>query len=180
VKEEIIGKRYAKALIQIGKEQGTWEKIGQDLKEFVSLFEENETLKSVLCDPIHDRKKRKAILLGILEKTGTEGVCRHFLCLLIDKERIRYLPAIYLAYKKLEDAIAGRLQAKVISAQRLDDEQVEAIQTSLEKRFDKKIILDRSEEPEILGGVICKVDGMVFDGSLRTRLEVLKETMKGE
>ena len=180
MKEEVIGRRYAKALILIGKEQGLWEQIGKDLESFVSLFQQEELLNRVLCDPVHDRKKRKIILEDILNRLGTGEICSHFLSLLVDKERIRYLPVIYNIYRQLEDGLAGRLRAKVITAQKLGDDQIEAIQKSLESRFSKQIILEENEDSEILGGIICKVDGMVFDGSVRTQLEILKENIRGE
>jgi len=180
VKEEVVGKRYAKALIELGKEQDKWEKIGQDLGAFVSVFQEDELLNRVLCDPVHEKGKRKAILKEILEKMGTDAICTHFLLLLVDKERIRYLPVIYDIYRRLEDGLAGRLRAKIVAAQKLEEDQRKAIQKALEGRFDKQILLEEMEDPEILGGVICKVDGMVFDGSVRTQLELLKESIKGE
>ncbi len=180
MKEEVIGRRYAKALIALGQEQGTWKEIGQGLGDFVALFEENEILRRVLCDPIHDRKKRQAIMKGVLGKMGLGSICSSFLQLLVDKERIRYLPAIHSAYRRLEDSLAGRLRARLVTAQRLEGEEVAAIRKALEQRFHKEIILDWSEDSEILGGVICKVDGMVFDGSVRTQLETLKDSMKGE
>lgn len=180
MKEEVIGRRYAKALIALGQEQGTWQEIGQGLGDFVALFEENEILRKVLCDPIHERKKRKAILKGVLEKMGQGNICSNFLQLLVDKERIRYLSAIYSAYLRQEDSLAGRLRGRLDTAQRLEDQEVAAIRKALEQRFQKEIILDWSEDSEILGGVVCKVGGMVFDGSVRTQLETLKESMKGE
>jgi F-type H+-transporting ATPase subunit delta len=180
VKEEVIAKRYAKALIGLGQEQGTWEEIGRDLGGFVSLFQGNEEMRRVLCDPIHDRKKRKAILQRILERAGLGKTCSNFLLLLVDKERIRFLPAIYHAYQQLEDTIAGRLRARVVTAHALAQDQVQAIEKALEQRFNKTILLDWEEDPEILGGAICRVDGMVFDGSIRSQLEILKESMKGE
>ena len=180
MKEEVIGRRYAKALIAIGQEQGTWQEIGQGLGDFVALFEENEILRTVLCDPIHERKQRTAILKGVLAKMGMGATCSNFLQLLVDKERIRYLPAIYSAYRRLEDTLAGRLRARLVTAQSLEDEEVAAIRKALEQRFQKEIILDWSEDSEILGGVVCKVDGMVSDGSVRTQLETLKDSMKGE
>ena len=66
MKEEVIGRRYAKALIDLGREQGTWQEVGKGLGDFVALLEKNETLRRVLCDPIHDRKKRKTILKDVL------------------------------------------------------------------------------------------------------------------
>ena len=180
MKEEVIGRRYAKALIALGQEQGAWQEVGKNLTDFVALFEGNELLRKVLCDPIHDRKKRKAILQGVVRKMELGTICSNFLQLLVDKERIRYLTAIYSAYQRLEDALAGRLRARLVTAQRLEDEEVAAIRKALEQRFKKEIILDWSEDSEILGGVVCKVDGMVFDGSVRTQLETVKESMKGE
>jgi len=180
VKEEIIGRRYAKALIALGQEQGTWEEIGEEIADFVALFEENELLRKILCDPIHERKKRKAILKEITEKMEIGTICSHFLQLLVDKERLRYLPAIHAAYQRLEDSLAGRLRGRLVTARQLEDEEVAAIRKALEERFQKEILLDWSEDRDLLGGVICKVNGMVFDGSVRTQLETLKESMKGE
>jgi F-type H+-transporting ATPase subunit delta len=180
VNEEVIGRRYAKALILLGKEQGNWEAIGKDLEAFVSLFEENDLLRNVLCDPVHDRKKQGEILAEVLKRLGTDTVCSHFLSLLVEKERIRYLPVIFKIYRQLEDNLAGRLRAKIVTAQKLGDDQIDAIKKSLEGRFDKQILLEETEDTEILGGIICKVDGMVFDGSVRTQLEILKENIRGE
>ena len=180
MKEEVIGRRYAKALIALGKEQGKWQEVGKGLGDFVALFEENEILRKVLCDPIHDRKKRKALLQDVLKKMEQGKICSNFLQLLVDKERIRYLPAIHSAYQRLEDSFAGRLRARLVTAQRLEDQEIAAIRKALEQRFQKDILLDWSEDSEILGGVICKVDGMVFDGSVRTQLETLRDSMKGE
>jgi F-type H+-transporting ATPase subunit delta len=180
VKEEVIGRRYAKALIELGQEQRSWQEIGKNLGDFVSLFEENEVFNRVLCDPIHERSKRKAILRDVTQRMGLGKVCSNFLQLLVDKERIRYLPAIYSAYQRLEDGLAGRLRARLVTAQRLEDQEISAIRKALEQRFRKEILLDWTVDEEILGGVICKVDGMVFDGSVRTQLETLKESMKGE
>jgi F-type H+-transporting ATPase subunit delta len=180
LKEEIIGKRYAKALIRLGQESGTWRQIGEDFDKFMSAFQQHDLLRRVLCDPIHDRKKRKSILQEILGRMGMQKLTASFLYLLLDKDRIRYLPAIQAAYARLEDHLAGRLRAKVYSARKLSEEEVAAIRESLGRRFKKQIVLETLEDAEILGGVICKVDGMVFDGSVKTQLEKLRGTIRGE
>lgn len=180
MKEEVVGRRYAKALIQIGKEGGNWEQIGKDLEAFVSLFQKDRLLARVLCDPVHDREKRKSILREVLGKMNTDSVCTRFLLLLVDKERIRYLPVIFSLYRRLEDGLAGRLRAKIVTAQPIEEDQLGAIRRVLEERFQKTVLLEETRDPEILGGVICKVDGMVFDGSVRTQLGILKERIRGE
>lgn len=180
MKEEILGKRYAKALIRLGQESGTWRQVGEDLEKVLSLFEQNDLLRRVLSDPVHNRKKRKAILGEVLDRMGVQKITSSFVGLLLDKERIRYLPAIQTAYMRLEDAIAGRLRAKVYSARKLSEEEVGGVRGALGKRFNKEIVLETLEDPEILGGLVCKVDGMVFDGSVRTQVDKLRETTRGE
>jgi len=180
VKEEVIGRRYAKALIQIGKERGTWKRIGTDLESFVTLFQSDKLLNRILCDPVHERAKRRAIVKEVAQRLSLDPLTINFLLLLVDKERIRYLPVIFNIYRRLEDGLAGRVRAKVITAGKIDEDQRSSIQRMMEGRFKKQVILEETEDPEILGGVICKVDGMVFDGSVRTQLEILKERIRGE
>jgi len=57
---------------------------------------------------------------------------------------------------------------------------VAAIRDALARRMGKQIVLESEEDPDILGGIVCKIDGMVFDGSVRTQLEKLRETIRGE
>ncbi len=180
MKEEVIGRRYAKALILLGREEGVWKEVGEDLEAVAEVLEGDESLRGVLSDPVYDRKRRKAVLEGVLEKMGVGRICRNFLLLLVDKERLRYLPAILAAYRRLEDVLAGRLRARVVSARALDEQETAEIARALERRFQKEIILERQEDSGILGGVVCQVDGMVFDGSVRTQLESLRTVMKGE
>lgn len=180
MKEEVIGKRYAKALIRLGQERNLWAEIGEDLDRFTNLFLEHSLLRRILCDPVHDRRSRKVILDEILARIGLNRMTANFLRLLVDKERMRYLPAIRSAYQSLEDAMAGRLRAKVISARPLTEEEVAAVRDALARRLEKQIVLETEENPEILGGIVCKIDGMVFDGSVKTQLEKLRETIRGE
>lgn len=180
MKEDVIGRRYAKALILLGKERGNWERIGKDLEAFYGVFQESEPLRRVLCDPVHDRKKQAEILRALLERLGSDPACSHFLLLLLEKERLRFLPAIFKIYRQLEDNLAGRLRARIVTARKLGGDEVAAIRKSLEGRFHKQVLLEETEDPEILGGIVCKVDGMVLDGSVRTQLEILKESIRGE
>lgn len=180
MKEEVIARRYAKALLLLGKERGDWEVTGKDLEGFFLVFQESEPLRRVLCDPVYDRKKQTAILQRVLGRLGTGPACSSFLLLLLEKQRLRHLPAIFKIYRQLEDSLAGRLRARIVTARKLGDDQLAAIRKSLEGRFHKEVLLEETEDPGILGGIVCKVDGMVLDGSVRTQLEILKESIRGE
>ncbi len=180
MKEEIIGKRYARALIQLGKEADALEAIRKDLTEVVNLFRESELFRRVMCDPVYEKRSRKEILGQVMQRLGTSSICQRFLYLLIDTERIRYVSAMLDAYTKLEDEAAGRLRARILSAYPLSEGNLNGIRGGLEKKLAKEVILETEIDPELIGGVVCRVNGMVFDGSVKTQVQTLKEALRGE
>ncbi|NWG75551.1 MAG: ATP synthase F1 subunit delta [Rubrivivax sp.] len=180
MREQVVAKRYAKALLLIGKEQGVLQTIKEDLTKIVALYEDHETFRRVMCDPVYVREKRKSILEEVSNRLGISPLCKRFLYLLVDKERIRYIPAILEAYTRLEDESAGRVRARIESAYALEEDDVETLRRALERRLAKEVILELDTVPELIGGIVCRVDGMVFDGSVRTQVETLKSTLRGE
>jgi F-type H+-transporting ATPase subunit delta len=86
-----------------------------------------------------------------------------------------YLPAIARELRAMVDERAGRVRGVVTSARRLSDENVANIQAALEKISGKKVQLERREDPELLGGVVAKIGDVVYDGSVRTQLEIMRE-----
>ena len=98
-----------------------------------------------------------------------------FLLVLLDRERIPCLPAIAREIRVLVDAKAGRVRAQVTSALPLALAQTKEIQSALERLAGNSVILKSVEDPEILGGVIAQIGDVVYDGSLKTKLERMRE-----
>jgi F-type H+-transporting ATPase subunit delta len=72
---------------------------------------------------------------------------------------------------------AGRVQAEVTSATALTPAQLTAITAALEKLSGKKVVVEKKQDPELLGGVVAKVGDVVYDGSLRTQLRALRDQL---
>jgi F-type H+-transporting ATPase subunit delta len=100
--------------------------------------------------------------------------------LLLHKDRLRYLPQIEETYRRLADELSGVLRARITSAVELDAEQLRAIGASLEKQTGKKVALNVNVDPRLIGGVQAEIGGRLFDGSVRTQLKRIEESlMKG-
>ena len=179
MKSTRVAYRYALALLEMAEQEQALESVLKDAVLLEGMISQSPDLRSFLRSPVLKSAKKAAVLRTLFEK-DVAPLTMNFLLLLVDKERIRYLPVIFGIYRKLEDGLAGRLRARVVTARRIEEDQRSAIQRMMEGRFRKKVILEETEDPEILGGVICKVDGMVFDGSVRTQLEILKTRIRGE
>ncbi len=102
---------------------------------------------------------------------------RNFLMLLLDRGRIGALPGIGREFRALADAHAGRISATVRSAQPLDPGVELRLKAVLEKRTGKTVILDKEEDPGLIGGIVTQVGDLVYDGSVRTQLANLRRQL---
>lgn len=173
-----IARRYAKALLILGKEDGQAQTYREELKNFVQLLESEKYLEEVISNPLYTAENRKKVLKSIIEKLELSPVMASFLLLVFDKGRIRYIKEINKFYERMTDEIANIARATMISATTLPSDTVEKIKSSLERMTGKKIVLEIQEDSSLIGGVVTKVGDLVLDGSVRMQLEKLKDTLK--
>jgi len=178
VRGSAIARRYAKALILIGKEDGQAEKYREELDEFVVLLDKEKSLENAICNPLYTAKNRRNVLRAILEKTQFSRVMETFLLLLFDKGRIKFLRDIRDNYNKLADELKGILRANLMSATKLSSETFEQIKNALSKMTGKQILLEAEENPDLIGGVVAKIGDLVLDGSIKTQLQNMRESFK--
>ena len=98
--------------------------------------------------------------------------------LLFDKGRIQYLGDIYDFYEKLTDELANIVRADLVSATDLSDETIDKIRAALAQKTGKEVKMDVRVDPGLLGGAVTKIGDLVLDGSVRTQLKTLKESLQ--
>jgi F-type H+-transporting ATPase subunit delta len=94
----------------------------------------------------------------------------NFLMLVLDKNRLNYLPQIVVSYGMLADELSGVVRPTLTSAMALDAAQVEEIKGTLAKYTGKRVVLKVVVDPALIGGVVTRIGDMAFDGSLKTQL----------
>ncbi|MFC1811792.1 ATP synthase F1 subunit delta [Thermodesulfobacteriota bacterium] len=173
-----VARRYAKALLLIGKEDDKTETYREELDGFASLIEREKELEQAISNPLYDVADRKKVLLSILEKLNLSKVMTSFLVLLFDKKRFGFLSNVNEFYQKLADELQGIARANLVSATELSSETVEKIRTTLSEMTGKDIILDVEQDPGLIGGVVSRIGDLVLDGSIRTQLFNMRESLK--
>jgi len=173
-----VSRRYARALLAIGREDGRYLRYGEELEQLAALLKENKSLADVLANPIHNLRNRKAVLRFVLEKTDVSPVVGNFLALLLEKNRIRFLSDIATFHSRLTDEIQNIGRATVISASPLPEEVVDRVKDALANITKKQIRISAQVDPEIIGGIITRVGDLSYDGSVRTQLLSLKQSLK--
>jgi len=173
-----IARRYAKALLIIGKEDDKAETYKEELDRFSDLITSEKELEQAITNPLYDVGGRKKVLQAVIDKVNISKVMASFLLLLFDKGRFGFLNDINEFYKKLADELKGVVRASLVSATELSSETVEKIRTTLSKKTGKDIILEVEQDPSLIGGIVSRIGDLVLDGSIKTQLLNMRESLK--
>ena len=172
-----IARRYAKALLDIGVAHKTFDTLLKELERVVELYASSKELANTLENPVFLPSRRRAVLEEIAKRLAVSKIMRNFLLLLLERGRIAALPMIGREFRGLVDAQAGRIRAQVRSAKPLDPGVELRLKAVLEKRSGKTVILEKREDPSLLGGIVTQVGDVVYDGSVRTQLDNLRQQL---
>lgn len=175
-----VATRYAQAFFELAREKGEINPLGTALQETSALFGASAELRTVLSNPAVQLAERRKVVEAIGEKAKWPRLFRNFLMLLLDKDRLRYLGEIAASFQEKVDAHEGRVRARVTSATSLSDGQVEKIKAQLASMTGKEVMLTTEVDADLIGGVVARVGSKIYDGSVRTHLERMREAILKE
>ncbi len=173
---QTIARRYAQALFAIGREDGDYTKYGEELSYFTQILVNSE-LAEALSYPIYPADIRRKILDEVVSKLGLSTIVNNFIGLLQDKGRTGHMTAINDYYHRLVDELNNVKRASITTAGPISEAIQNQVKATLEKMTGKVIILEADQNPEIIGGVIAQVGDLTLDGSIKTQLVNLKESL---
>ena len=136
-----IARRYARALIDAAGAQA--DSVLNQLHAFVKMMEKSQELRELMTDPKYTLAQRASVMEGLIRAMGgIDSKLGNLLKLLVDRNRLTYLPDIARLYRDLADAKAGRLRGKVTSAVALSQETITRLEKSFEKLTQKNVVLE--------------------------------------
>ncbi|MDY6971610.1 MAG: ATP synthase F1 subunit delta [Thermodesulfobacteriota bacterium] len=173
-----ISKRYAKALLSIGQEDGQYGVYGQNLQEFAVFCSANTEFFQVISNQLFSVEDRNKVLEFVLEQGAFSDVLNNFLRLLLDKNRIGAIEDISDYYSKLTDEISNVTRAEIITARPLKPEALDKLEKALAVLTSKEVRTEVKEDESLIGGLVARIGDLVLDGSVRAQLDGLKESLK--
>ncbi len=168
-------RRFAKALIEVGQEDGAYQDYGKQLRTALAVFTGAPELYKVLLNPMHKIEERQGLIDKLSESLSLSPSVGRFLKILVNTRNVKRLEDISAAYSRLEDELAGRIRATVESPVDLPPELAEEIRKKLGEASGREVLVSFSKNPALIGGLVIKLDNTILDGSLKTQLELMKE-----
>ena len=174
---EYLDRRYALALYQVAEENGKVEEYLTDLRQICDLVYNNKDFYEIIKHPQISTTKKKDTFISIFKGNIDEEVLS-FLLLLIEKDRILNLRDQLKQMEKIHLEKNNTVIANVKSVITLTDNEVQLLTSKLEKKYDKKIILEQEIDKSIIGGLYVRVGNDVIDGTVKSKLDEMKDLMR--
>ncbi len=174
-----VSGRYASALFALAQERRETAEVAAALQQFDAMIVESPDLQRLVKSPVFSAADQLKALGALIDAAGITGVAANFIRLVAAKRRLFVIRPMIADFNKLWDQARGVTRAKVVSAAPLSDDNVAALKESLKAISggrDVELALDI--DPGIIGGLVVQLGSRMVDGSLRTKLNAIRNRMK--
>lgn len=174
-----VANRYARALADVISESGEVAEVQENLRRFADLQAEHQQLRDLFASPVINVERKRMVLNELLARLALRPTAANFLQLLLSNSRLHQLDGMLQALGREIDLRTGIVTAEVTTAREIDDNQKSQLQSSLKSATGKEVRLNFRTDPSIIGGVVTRIDSLVYDGSIRNQLAQVKQRLLG-
>jgi len=170
--------RYARALLDVSiREKDDLEKIEESLAAFVELFAKHPTLEKVLLNPAVPVARKQAAAAELTARLGTMPAPAKLIALLAGRDRLVLLPELLESYRERLLDHQKVVRAIVTTAIPLGADRAQAIERGLAQLTGRTVRLATKVDASIIGGVVARIGSTVYDGSVTTQLQRMKQRL---
>lgn len=174
---ETIARRYSTALADVVLKQGEAEAVKGELENWGGLFRENSDLQTVFGNPAIAHTNKERVLNELIAKAKPSRTIANFLKVLLRNGRLGDIADISARFGTILEERSGIVSAEIISARNLPAGERAEFEKNLGKITGKKVHVNYTVDKGIIGGVVTRIGSTVYDGSVKTKLENLREQL---
>jgi len=174
---ETVARRYAAALADVVLKNGETSSVQAELKIWEQLITSNNSLFEAFSNPAIAHLNKEKVLENLIEKTKPTRTTANFLRVLLRNNRLTEISEINERFASVLEERSGVVSAQVTSARQLSETEKAELESGLNKLTGKKVNPHFIIDENIIGGVVTKIGSTVYDGSIKTKLQELKEEL---
>lgn len=174
---EVIARRYGTALADVVEKSGEVDKVKPELAAFGALIAANADLQAVFSNPAIAHAGKENVLEELIKKTKPSKTTANFLRVLLRNGRLTELAEINERFTDVLEERSGNVAAEITSARELPPSERSEFEKNLAKLTGKNVTIDYAIDESIIGGVVTRIGSTVYDGSVKTKLDNLREQL---
>ena len=170
--------RYARALFDVALRESDVVKIDDELNGFVGMIQSHDVLATIFTNPAIPASRKAALVKALMERAGPLSTpLQKLMLLLADRDRLVLLADLASVYRDRLLDHQRVIRGNVTTAVALDEQKLRFLEQGLSRATGRKVILDSTVDPSIIGGVVTRLGSTVYDGSVTTQLNRLKQSL---
>lgn len=175
-----MARRYATALADVATERSEARQVQEELSAWEMMMNANPMLLEVFSNPTIPYEQKRKVLTSLIERTRLRQTTANFLQVLLRNQRLTNLPEVNRRFAQVLDERSGVVSAEVTTARVVPEEQQEALRARLSAITGKQVRLSFTTDTELIGGIVTRIGSTIYDGSVRTQLQQVKQRMIGK
>ncbi|NMA02467.1 MAG: ATP synthase F1 subunit delta [Clostridia bacterium] len=177
MRDKTVSKRYAQALLSLAQDKNQIEEYRVQLNQVLETLDTVPILQYIWYNEQLPASEKKEIIKKYFDGKLMD-ISINFLCILVDKNREKYLKGIIQEYEQIAHLSNNILEIKVGSAVQLSEKDYYKLKDRFAAITGKEIRINLQIMPELIGGIIVKIGDKVIDGSVRKRLALLEKNLQ--
>lgn len=177
---QTVARRYAAALADVVAERGEARQVQEELSGWELMIRNNAQLQEVFRNPTIPYDQKRSVLSALIARTKVGPMTANFLQVLLHNQRLTELGEVNKRFGQVLDERSGIVSAQVTTARPVPESSQQALRAKLTTLTGKDVRLSFATDDELIGGIVTRIGSTVYDGSVRTQLQQVKEKMAGK
>ena len=174
-----VVERYSKALLELAIESKSLSSVHSDIENIIKIVESNDEFNKVLKSPIVSRNDQSNVINSILTKISVSDNVIKFFSVICQNGRSSIIDRICLRFLEMEVKYKGEVRAELLSTNPQSEKELNKVKEIIKESLGTDVSLISKVDPSIIGGYILKIGSVMLDGSVKSKLQGLRVSMKG-
>jgi F-type H+-transporting ATPase subunit delta len=173
-----IARRYAEALADVATDQNQVDQIDAEVRIFAEMVGSSRELHDMFASPIVSQTDKLRVLEALIARTKVGKFTANLLRTMLSHYRLQHVGAVYEQFRREIDNRRGLIVAEVTTAAEVGAAEQAKLGRTLEQMTGRRVEFKFRTDPSLIGGVVTRLGSVVYDGSVRTQLEGIKDRLK--
>jgi len=174
----VVARRYAEALADVATARNQVEQIDNDMRVFADMMNSSSELHDMFASPIVSQTDKLRVLDALISRSNPDQMTANLLRTMLSHHRLQHVAAVYEQFRRSINERKGLIVAEVTTATEVGAVEQEKLGRTLEQMTGKQVEFKFKTDPSLIGGVVTRIGSVVYDGSVRTQLQEIKERLK--
>jgi len=173
-----IARRYAEALADVAIAHNQVEQMDAEVGAFAQMIRESRELYDVFASPVVSQEQKRSVLDALVKRTGVSAMIANLLGTMLSHYRLHDLTEVHEQFRRAINRRRGIALAEVTTAVPASQDAQDMLTRKLQELVGKQVQIQFKTDPALIGGAVTRLESVVYDGSIRTQLQIVKQRLK--